>query len=350
MNACLVCYPFFPTRDSGRGVDRYSIELAENLQALGVRVSLPAIAQGSSEGVLAAASKLARVFIELPRERADVYHALSTPAGSAAVVLGKRPLVVSVHDLLPFQVRSYNSRLKNSYARQSTTLCIERADALIVPFQVTKDALVSEHGAAAAKIHVVHFGLDHATYFPRPHLERRPREVLYLGEVSRGKGVDVLLRAFALVEQRLPDARLLICGKPNADRPGLEELARTLALRNVEFRGFVPEAELAEYYARATVMTFPSRYGFGLSSLEAMACGAPVVVSATLDAPEFVGDGGLLAKPEDPEDLARCLLRVLEDAGFRGELAQKGIERARLFSWRKMAERTRDVYESVRRA
>jgi len=348
MNACLVCYPFFPTRDSGRGVDRYSVELAENLEAIGVRVSLPGIARASSEGLLAAASNLARVFTEVPRQQADVYHALSTPAGSAAAVLGKRPLVVSVHDLLPFQVRSYNSRLKSSYARLSTTISIKRADALIVPFQVTKDALVSEHGATAAKIHVVHFGLDHATYFPRPHVERRPREVLYLGEVSKGKGVDVLLRAFALVEQRLPDARLLICGKPNADRPGLEELARTLGLKNAEFRGFVPEAELADYYARATVMTFPSRYGFGLSSLEAMACGAPVVVSATLDAPEFIGDGGLMAKPEDPNDLAQCLLRLLEDTPFRDQLAQKGIARARLFSWRKMAERTREVYDSVR--
>lgn len=347
LHACLICYPFYPTRDSGRGVDRYSVELAENLEATGARVSLPAIAGGSSEGAVAAGLKLARVFGELPRVKADVYHALSTPAGAAAAACLKRPLVVSIHDLLPFQVTAYNSRLKSSYARLATTASVRRADGLVVPFQVTKDELVAEHRADPAKVHVVHFGLDHATYFPRPAVERRPREVLYLGEVSRAKGVDVLLRAFAAVERKFADAKLLICGKPNQDRPGLERLARELALRNVEFRGFVPEAELAGYYARATVMTFPSRYGFGLSSLEAMACGTPVVVAATLDAPEFMGDGGLLARPGDADDLARCLVSVLEDAALRATLSEKGIARARLFSWRIMAERTREVYERV---
>jgi glycosyltransferase involved in cell wall biosynthesis len=349
LNACLICYPFFPTRDSGRGVDRYSIELAENLERSGTAVALPGLRGGSSEGALAAGTKLARLLGELPGVAADVYHALSTPAGAAAVAVRKRPLVVSIHDLLPFQVRGYNSRLKSSYARFCTTLSVRRADALIVPFQVTKDELVAEHGARADDVHVVHFGLDHATYFPRPQIERSPREVLYLGEVSRAKGVDVLLRAFVAVERKLEDAKLLICGKPNQDRPGLLRLAEELGLRNVEFRGFVPEAELAEYYARATVMTFPSRNGFGLSSLEAMACGTPVVVAATLDAPEFIGDGGVMTRPGDPDDLARRLLELLEDASLRASLSQKGVARAALFSWRRMAEGTRAVYEHVRR-
>jgi glycosyltransferase involved in cell wall biosynthesis len=350
LDVCLVCYPFYPTKDSGRGVDRYCLELAENLERDGARVSMPGVKHGSSEGVLAAGQKLAALALDLPGNRADVYHAASPPAGAAALLLAKKPVVVSVHDLLPFQVTAYNVRLKSAYARWSTTFCVERAAALIVPFNVTKNELVEKHGADPARIHVVHFGLDHATYFPRPEIERRPREVLYLGEVSLGKGVDVLIRAFAEIERTLPDAKLLICGKPNRDQPGLEELCRSLGLKNVEFRGFVPEAELATYYARATVMTFPSRYGFGLSSLEAMACGTPVVVAATLDAPEFIGDGGLLARPEDAADLARCLRRLLEDAAFRHEISQKGIERARLFSWREMARKTREVYELARAA
>lgn len=350
LDVCLVCYPFYPTRDSGRGVDRYCVELAENLERDGARVSMPGVMRRSSEGVLAAGQKLAALATELPRVRADVYHAASPPAGAAALLLGKKPVVVSVHDLLPFQVTAYNVRLKNAYARWATTFCVKHAAALIVPFEVTKRELIEKHGADPAKIHVVHFGLDHAAYFPRPEIERRSGEVLYLGEVSRGKGVDVLIRAFAEIEKTSPDAKLLVCGKPNRDQPGLEELCRSLGLKNVEFRGFVPEAELPTYYAQATVMTFPSRYGFGLSSLEAMACGTPVVVVATLDAPEFIGDGGLLARPEDPADLARCLRRLLDDAVFRAEISRQGIARASLFSWGEMARKTRDVYELVRSA
>jgi len=347
LDVCVVCYPFYPTKDSGRGVDRYCFELIEQLGKQGARVSTPGIKHGSSEGVLAAGMKLAALATELPRARADVYHAASPPAGAAAILAGRKPVVVSVHDLLPFQVTGYNVASKTAYARWATTFCIRHAAALIVPFQVTKEELVGKHGADPRTIHVVHFGLDHGTYFPRHELERRPREVLYLGEVSRGKGVDVLIRAFAEIERALPETKLLICGKPNRDQPGLEELCRSLGLRNVEFRGFVPEADLPSYYARATVMTFPSRYGFGLSSLEAMACGTPVVVAATLDAPEFIGDGGLLARPEDPEDLARHIRRLLEDQPFREELSRKGIARARLFSWAEMAKNTREVYERV---
>jgi glycosyltransferase involved in cell wall biosynthesis len=349
MDVCLICYPFFPTKDSGRGVDRYCFELAENLARNGSRVELPGVTHGSSEGVVAAAKKLGSLASELPRVRADVYHAASPPAGAAAVLCARKPLVVSVHDLVPFKVTGYDMPLKAAYARWSTKLCLARAAAIIVPFQVTKDELVEKHGVPAQKIHVVHFGLDHATYYPRPDVPRATREVLYLGEVSRAKGVDTLIRAFAAVEQRVPDAKLLICGKPNQDRAGLVELSQSVGLKHVEFRGFVPEAELPTYYARAAVMTFPSRYGFGLSSLEAMACGTPVVVARTLDAPEFIADAGLLAAPGDAADLARCIELLLLDADARARFVEKGIQRAKLFSWREMAAKTAVVYEAARR-
>ena len=345
LDVCLVCYPFYPTKDSGRGVDRYCFELIEHLGNQGARVSTPGVTHGSSEGVLAAGKKLAALVRELPRARADVYHAASPPAGAAAILAGRKPVVVSVHDLLPFQVTAYNLALKSSYARWATRFCIRHAAALIVPFHVTREEFVGKQGVDPAESHVVHCGLCHGVDLPRHERECRPREVLYLGEVSRGKGVDVLIHAFAEIERELPEAKLLICGKPNRDQPGLEELCRSLGLKHVEFRGFVPEAELPAYYARATVMTFPSRYGFGLSSLEAMACGTPVVVAATLDAPEFIGDGGLLARPEDAHDLARQIRRLLEDQPFRDELSRKGIARARLFSWAEMAKNTREVYE-----
>ena len=343
---CLVCYPFYPTKDSGRGVDRYLFELIENLRLLSADARVRILEQGSSMGAWAAGKKLMGLVGGLISAKSAVYHAVTPPAGATAILLGRRPVVVSIHDMVPFHVKTYSPSLKLAYARICTTICVEQAAAIIVPFRVTKDELVSSHGAQASKIHVVNYGVDHATYYPRPAVQRKARRVLYVGEVTCSKGVDVLLNAFALVKKRIPDAELVVGGK-GQDRTELEALSRSLGLSGVEFLGFVPEAELADLYASASVMVFPSRYGFGLSTLEAMACGTPVVVAATLDAPEFVADAGLLVKPGDAPDLASSIERILSEPSLRQGLSTKGIARAAQYSWAATAAKTRAVCDAV---
>jgi glycosyltransferase involved in cell wall biosynthesis len=342
----VVCYPFHPTKDSGRGVDRYCYELLEQHATAGEAVKVKVLDQGLSTGTVASGKKLFSLVADLFSVKSEVYHAVSPPAGAAAILCGKRNVVVTIHDLLPFQVKSYSPSFKLAYARWCTDICVARAAALIVPFRVTKDELVSAHGALASKIHIVNYGVDHATYYPRPGVPRSPGRVLYVGEVSRAKGLDVLIQAFAELKQKVPDAELLIGGK-GKDLQLLQELVASLGLKDVEFRGFIPEIELAELYASAAVMVFPSRYGFGLSSLEAMACGTPVVVTATLDAPEFIADAGLLVKPEDVADLAGSIGRILSEPALREDLTQKGIARAARYSWAATATQTRQVCETV---
>jgi glycosyltransferase involved in cell wall biosynthesis len=345
---CLVCYPFYPCKDSGRGVDRYCFELIENLRAQAQHVRLKVMEQGSSIGALHAGKKLARLLVDLVSVRSEVYHAVSPPAGATALLFGKRRVVVTVHDLLPFQVKGYNPSLKLAYARWCNDVCVKRADAIIVPFRVTKDELVRAHGAQASKIHVVNYGLDHGTYHVRPGVPRHANKVLYVGELSRAKGVDVLIRAFEALKRRVPGAELWIGGK-GKDRELLEAMASSLGLRDVKFMGFVPEDELADLYASASVMVFPSRYGFGLSTLEAMACGTPVIATETLDAPEFLEGAGLMVKPEDVTALAQSIEGVLTDPALRADLSARGIERAARYSWASTAAQTRAVCDTLAR-
>ncbi len=347
----VICFPYFPSKDTGRGHDRYVFEIVENLKAkLGeFGVDLGVIEQGFSKGVFAAGSKLLQLGFDLLSEKADVYHAICPMGGAAAVLFGKKPLVVTVHDLIPFHLKDFDSSWKYSYVRFCARLSIKKSAAIIVPYRVTKDEIVARLGGDAAKVHVVNYGVDHATYYPRPELTRATNRVLYIGEVSRSKGVDVLIKAFEQVKKNVPDAELVIGGKSSKDQPMLEELATSLGVRDLTFQGFIPEEELATYYSTTTVMVFPSRYGFGLSVLEAMACGTPVVAAAALDAPEFVEGAGILVKPDDVDSLATSITQILTDAALRTDLTAKGIAKAKSFSWENAARGNREVYERVRR-
>jgi glycosyltransferase involved in cell wall biosynthesis len=343
----LISYPYHSSKQTGRGHDRYVAEVVENTSRAHPEVALNVVDTGFAANQLDGLLRLPKQALRILRAEADIYHAISPVGGAPAALLGRRPLVVTIHDLIPFHLSAFENPIKALMLRDSVKLCVKRADALIVPYQVTKDELVASLGASPAKVHVVNYGVDHDCYFPRADVARWQQTVLYVGAVSRAKGVEVLIRAFAQVKQTVPEARLIVAGKPSADQPALEQLARELGARDVSFTGFVPEKELPERYAAATVMVFPSHYGFGLSTLEAMACGTPVVGVRTLDAPEFFADAGLLAEPDDPASLALCLTKVLTDERVQAEQREKSLARARLFSWARTAAGNVAVYRHL---
>lgn len=346
---CLMCYPYYPSKDTGRGHDRYVFELQQHLANSRPDIDLHLMHQGMSKGVIAAGSRQFKLITDLLSTRADLYHAISPIGGATAALLGKSPLIVTIHDLIPFQVRGYDYSWKSWYTRFCTKRSVKRSDAIVVPYKVTKNELVSQFNVSDSKIHVINYGVDHTAYYPRPTVKRATRQVLYIGEVSRSKGVDTLISAFASVKKSIGDAELVIGGKRSRDQPLLEKLAGELGLTEVRFLGYIPEDELPRYYSSATAMVFPSRYGFGLSTLEAMACGTPVIVGAALDAPEFVADAGILVNPDDINDLAQSIIKVLTAPGLIDQLSAKAIERAKAFSWEKMARETAAVYDQYRR-
>lgn len=109
------------------------------------------------------------------------------------------------------------------------------------------------------------------------------------------------------------------------------------------------EFDLPVLMSRASVFVLPSLYkGFGLPALEAMACETPVIVANVSSLPEVVGDAGLLVDPYDMARLADAIYSVLTDASLRARMRQSGLARARLFSWKKAAERTLAILEEVR--
>jgi glycosyltransferase involved in cell wall biosynthesis len=152
-----------------------------------------------------------------------------------------------------------------------------------------------------------------------------------------------------LLDDYRPEVDLVLGGEKGWLFEEVFALVGKLHLKErVHFVGKVTPEDLLGLYNAARMLVHPAFYeGFGLPPLEAMACGTPVVVSNTSSLPEVVGDAALQVDPSDVEGLTVAMWRVLCDATLRKKMIDKGLKRARQFSWRKAAEETLEVYRRL---
>jgi glycosyltransferase involved in cell wall biosynthesis len=356
VDTTLIIHPYTARKDLGAGHDRYAYELLANLPSYGVTIDrLESHRSRSMAGAaLAEVEAVARLWRAPPGR---VFHATATMNAMAPITARKHPLITTIHDVLWFFVRSrYDSHLKYILKTVGIKRAAAGSDLLIVPFQSTRQFLMEELKVDESKIRIVPYGVDHAQFCPPAAGETVPRpsfipvgtkNVLFVGALSLGKGIDTLLRAFPAVVARIPEARLII-GSEGWDTKVVKSIWEESPVRDkMRFTGFIPEDQLRAAYVHADVTAFPSRYGFGLSTMESMACGTPTVSGRTLDAPEFIGDAGLLTDPESPDELAAQLVRVLTDSALHKELSAKGLVKSAAYGWDKTAEQTAAVYRSV---
>ena len=187
-------------------------------------------------------------------------------------------------------------------------------------------------------VRVVPNGLDHGLYRPDSLVSPDAGRVVFVGRIEHYKGVDVLLAAWPEVRRARPQARLSILGAGTA----LEEMRRRArGLEGIEFAGFVSDEAKVEAMRAARVVVQPSRKeGWGLTVLEANACGTPVVATDVPGLRDSVRDGetGLLVPSGEPDSLAAAIVRVLDDDRLRGRLAAGALAWAGRFTWDRAAE------------
>jgi glycosyltransferase involved in cell wall biosynthesis len=216
--------------------------------------------------------------------------------------------------------------------------------------QSTKDELVAR-GWEPERISVVHCGIDRALYHPDPSVAKSPTpSVLYVGRVKRYKSVDHAIRAMALVRRTIPNATLTIVGDGDK-RDELRRLVATLGLGDaVHFTGFVPLAVKRRLVQAAHVVVNPSlKEGWGLTNVEANACGTTCVAADSPGLRDSVRDGvsGLLYPYGDVQALSAALIRVLADATLRQRLEVGGLAWADQLTWERCGEETRVLAERV---
>nr|HDO80806.1 glycosyltransferase family 1 protein [Candidatus Bathyarchaeota archaeon] len=266
--------------------------------------------------------------------------------------LGK-PMVFTVHSTE--SVRSGDRGIEP--IRELEKKCAERADVVIAVSNYIKQEVL-RMGIRERKVRVVHNGVDVKMFRPASKKSRRRvREkyglgdgpvVLFLGRLDPSKGLDYLLRALPVVLEEEPEVKVVIGGQGWLE-PVLVSLAKLLGVEDhVVFTGYVPSEELPSLYSAADVFVSPSLCEpFGLTLLEAMACGTPVVSTYAGGIPEFVKpmENGILVDSHSPDQLAYAITLLLQDEELRRKIAENGRRHVeKEFTWERTAEKTLKIY------
>jgi glycosyltransferase involved in cell wall biosynthesis len=289
------------------------------------------------------------------------WHQLELPpiewlAGAADIVHGQHPLliparraaqVVTIHDLFflksPERTRA---EIRRDYVRLAPEHA-RRAHAVVTSSHYSAGRISQELGVAADAIHVCPPGAPAWRTIGRTPNVPADGYVLFLGTLEPRKNIGLLLDAYTQLIGRMRRVpKLVLAGRTTSDATAwLDRIARAPLAGNVEHRGYVAASERERLFAGARVLVMPSLdEGFGLPVLEAMAAGVPVVASNRGSLPEVLGDAGALVDARDPQALAAAILQALEDDAYARTCAERGLERAKSFSWPRTAAAMRRTY------
>jgi glycosyltransferase involved in cell wall biosynthesis len=264
----------------------------------------------------------------------------------------RQPVFGIVHHLFGRSIFAEINPLAASYVWLMEQLALVVYRAARVPFIVGSSSTRADmagHGFSETGLVLVHYGVDHELYRPDP-ARRSPVPVIgYFGRLKRYKGVDQFLRAVPQILQEVPGTRVLIVGDGD-DRPRLERMVRTLGLAGtVTFTGFVTESGKVEMLQSMWCgVNTSSKEGWGLTVVEANACGTPVVAGDVPGLRDVVRDGetGLLYRHGDIPQLAGQVVRVLRDRLLRERLTAGALAWASRFNWDTAAAETLAALQS----
>lgn len=256
------------------------------------------------------------------------------------------PQVTIVHDLIPLLYPAELPRVPRAYLyfRFVVPRLLRASRAVIADSEHTRrDVLARYPEVPADRVHVALAAYDRSRYFAGPAaVRKRPPYVLYVGNIAPHKNLIRLVEAFALCEPRT--ATLVIRGSGRAGH--VATVRRRIAELGlgpwIDWRPYEDASALPDLYRGARALVLPSLYeGFGLTALEAMACGTPVIATRAASVPEVVGDAALMVDPLDVRALAAAIADLVANDRLADDLRERGLARATLFSWDRTARAVR---------
>ncbi len=254
------------------------------------------------------------------------------------------PFIFTIHDLVHLKVPEESTIVRRMYYKTVVLPAAVKAAAILTVSEHSRRDILEWLPISPAKVHVVGNGVSPSFNAEGP--SARGKYILHVGRRVGHKNVARLLQAFAATACR-NEYRLRFTG--TADRDTLASAKEYGIGHRLEFTGDIGDEDLAALYRGAMALVFPSLYeGFGLPVIEAMACGTPVITSASSALAEVSGDGNaILVDPTDALSIADAIDRVSTDEHLRHSLKVRGLVRARAFSWIRVAERVNDVLNRI---
>ncbi len=290
-------------------------------------------------------------------KKIDVFHSLF---GVETLPLKKCKWIVTIHQVTPEKYRFLEhdrrgiERIYNMLNEGP-----KKASLVITDSAYTKNCLIEEYQFQKEKIRVIPLAAGDIFHpvedklFLKQRLNSlgiKEKYILYTGGANWNKNLLRLLEAFGSVKLflKIPH-KLVLVGQQSWGYEKMLPKVHQMGLDNeIIFTGYVSDEDVVYLYNGAEFFIYPSLLeGFGISAVEAMACGCPLAASNIPVFREVVQDAGIFFNPEDVEDIAQTMTTLIEDNGKRQELSAKGIQRSKFFSWEKTARKTLYVYKEA---
>lgn len=266
-----------------------------------------------------------------------------------------KPHVTTVHDMT--LLKTYNSdknwlvfHAKQLVGRVLFYVLGHTSSQIIAISEFTKREYISHANISEDKVTLTYEAADVLSDKPvKPEqIAEDSPFLLYVGQQSDYKNIRRLMQAHQTLRAKQPELELVLVGSLNDAARRNKTWADQKGLQGIRFTGFVSDDELAWLYGHCQAYVFPSLMeGFGLPGLEAMLHGAPVASSNATCLPEVYGDAALYFDPTSVQDMASTIERIIGDKAVRLELIEKGYTQAKKYSWKRMAQQTRSVYDQA---
>jgi glycosyltransferase involved in cell wall biosynthesis len=283
---------------------------------------------------------------------------------AATMPVGPVPAVCTIHDVTPITMPSHSTTV-SAFQRVLLKGCARFSRTIITSSECSKRDIVTHLGVPGEKVVVIHDGSDQSLFnttspdMPalaalRARLGIEKPYLLHHGTIQPRKNLKRLIQAFRLMLTNNADLDfdlVLVGGRGWASDEIVNAAAESNGRGRVILAGILDDIDLALLIKCATLAVVPSLYeGFSLSMVEAMACGVPTIASNTSCLPEISGKALAYFDPLSIQDMAACMHAVLRDSDLSLRLRQKGLDRAREFTWERCARQTLEVLMKVGQA
>jgi glycosyltransferase involved in cell wall biosynthesis len=308
------------------------------------------------------AKNLLKVYLGVGRRGFDLVHFITTPVladGGYPLLrlakMTKAATLLNIHGIIPVEYlmdaprnRTFRSMMYKNLA--NTIRSCKHADKIVTFSEFMRNQIVIWYGVRREKIAVIPNGVDLKRFNVSTNGKRLDGDpaILYFGYLSNLKGIDLMIDAISKLHLELPNLKLHLVGHGN--KTYFEMLAKKKHVENaVIFHGYADPGTAPLYYRSADFCIFPSRFNYGITLLESMASGVPVIASNCGGTLEIIshGENGLLFEPENVDELPKAILALTQDPNLRKRLSSNALKTIANYSWEKIAIKYLSLYNDI---